>query len=442
MMPLPHVVLVLCAACLLTACATVSPGPRLAAADRTGSDDAGEPRRVVADPEAACPSGEVPNVAFDDTRGNAHRAAVDCVAWHEITAGVNALDYAPARPVRRDQMASFLARVIEAAGVSLPDAADQGFTDIARSAHRDRINQLAAADVVAGVTSSTYQPTEPVRRDQMATFLVRTAEYVLDAELAARPAGFADVATTVHRASIDKAAEARIARGTTGSTFDPGATMRRDHMGAFLARTLGALAGEDLVAPRPYDFQSRTGPLPEAARTLMTGVSWQPGCPISLDDLALIEATHIGFDGDPHWGRMVVAAEIADDVAAVLAGAHRDGFPIRRMRLVDRYGADDDASMADNNTHAFNCRRVTGGARWSEHAYGTAIDINPAENPYVRGGQVLPPAGRAYLDRGDVRDGMLVRPGPVIDAFDELGWGWGGDWDSLKDYMHVSRSGR
>ena len=68
---------------------------------------------------------------------------------------------------------------------------------------------------------------------------------------------------------------------------------------------------------------------------------------------------------------------------------------MRKVWLVDAYGASDDRSMEADNTSAFNCRFVAGTSRWSEHAYGKAIDINPVENPYVSGTHVSPGAGGA-----------------------------------------------
>lgn len=187
---------------------------------------------------------------------------------------------------------------------------------------------------------------------------------------------------------------------------------------------------------------SAATPLPPDVRAAMTGVSWHPGCPIGLDDLALLELRHWGFDGHVHTGRMVVAARVADTVSAVFADLLAARFPIARIALVDAFAGDDDRSMEANNTSAFNCRRVEGTDRWSEHAFGTAIDLNPLQNPYVRDGRVSPVAGADYLDRDHLRAGMITRPGPVIDAFDAVGWGWGGDWSSVKDYHHFSEAGR
>jgi hypothetical protein len=125
-----------------------------------------------------------------------------------------------------------------------------------------------------------------------------------------------------------------------------------------------------------------------------------------------------------------------------LTRSYEAGFRIQRMRLIDRYGGNDDRSMADNNSSGFNCRTIAGSARLSEHAHGRAVDLNPIQNPYVSGGTVAPAAGREYLDRSNVRRGMLVSGDPTVTAFEDRGWGWGGDWSSSKDYQHLSSTGR
>ena len=111
-------------------------------------------------------------------------------------------------------------------------------------------------------------------------------------------------------------------------------------------------------------------------------------------------------------------------------------------RPIDVYDGSDDASMAANNTSAFNCRAVTGGSSWSEHSYGTAIDVNPLVNPYVRGNTVLPPEGSRYADRTRDDPGMIHSGDSTVEAFSARGWIWGGTWSSPKDYQHFSTSGR
>jgi D-alanyl-D-alanine carboxypeptidase len=177
-------------------------------------------------------------------------------------------------------------------------------------------------------------------------------------------------------------------------------------------------------------------------RLLMIGSSWHAGCPTPLRDLRIVRVTYRGFDARPHHGRLAVHRRWADEILVVFRRLYRAGFPIRRVRLVDRFGADDRESMRHDNTSAFNCRYVAGTTTWSQHAYGRAVDINPVENPYVDGTHVLPRRGRRYLDRTDVRRGMIVRGDVVVRAFRRIGWGWGGRWTPAKDYQHFSANGR
>jgi hypothetical protein len=174
----------------------------------------------------------------------------------------------------------------------------------------------------------------------------------------------------------------------------------------------------------------------------MTGVSWRPGCPVPLRDLRVLTLRHWGFDGSVRTGRLVVHGDVAREVIAVFRKLYEARFPVRRMRLVDAYGADDFRSIEADNTSAFNCRTVEGTSRWSEHAYGRAIDVNPIENPYVSGGRTSHRASVPYLDRSRRRPGMAVEGGALVRAFDAAGWGWGGRWSSPQDYQHFSASGR
>jgi D-alanyl-D-alanine carboxypeptidase len=191
------------------------------------------------------------------------------------------------------------------------------------------------------------------------------------------------------------------------------------------------------------DYEGRIARIGPAARDLMTGRSWRPGCPVGFADLRLLRMTYWGFDRRAHTGRMVVHRWYADEIVRVFRKLYEHRFPIRRMRLVDHYGADDMRSMRANNTSAFNCRWRGGVCcRWSQHAYGRALDLNPVQNPYVWSGGVSPPAGREYLDRRNHRRGMVHRRDRVWWAFHAVGWEWGGDWRGFPDYQHFSANGR
>ena len=186
----------------------------------------------------------------------------------------------------------------------------------------------------------------------------------------------------------------------------------------------------------PYRWTSRTI---DAATAQRMQYSYRQGCPVPLRDLRYMTISYVGFDGGAHQGQMVVHADAVAVVARVFQKAYAGRFPIRRMRLVDAYKGSDDASTADDNTSAFNCRYVEGTTRWSQHAYGRAIDVNPRENPYVSGSHVDPASGRPYVARSPYRAGMVERV--VLPAFDAQGWGWGGRFRATKDYQHFSRSG-
>lgn len=149
-----------------------------------------------------------------------------------------------------------------------------------------------------------------------------------------------------------------------------------------------------------------------------------------------------GFDGRPHTGTMIVNASVAGAVLEVFGRLYAQRFPIRQMQPVDVYGGSDPASMAADNTSAFNCRNAVapGPPRWSAHAYGEAIDVNTVENPYVEGNDVQPPAGSAFVDRSMHRPGMAFYGGELVSAFAAVGWQWGGRW-SDPDYQHFSSTG-
>ena len=228
---------------------------------------------------------------------------------------------------------------------------------------------------------------------------------------------------------------------TTAERSAPGSLTSRP---ARLARRFVAAAriqlGSSDTAP---SFRFQAFVLTPALRQLLSRTSWHPGCPVSLGQLRYLRIGYWGFDGRAHLGEMVVNASVVSALRRVFADLFGARFPIRRMRLVDRYGGSDYASIQADNTSAFNCRDATGSSHWSEHAYGLAIDINPIENPYVyANGTTAHPASDPYLDRSNVRPGMAVAGGTLVQAFTAIGWGWGGRWPAPTDYQHFSVNGR
>ena len=196
----------------------------------------------------------------------------------------------------------------------------------------------------------------------------------------------------------------------------------------------------DLLPP-PSDetFLGTIDPIPP---DVLARSSWVAECPVTLDELSYLTITHYGFDGRFHTGEMIVNAAFADEVVGIFRKLHEARFPIEQMRVITKEEIDAHPTGDWNDTTSFVCRPAVGSSSWSQHAFGTGIDINPFHNPYLKGDLVLPELASAYTDREDVRPGMIVPGDVVTEAFAEIGWGWGGNWSSLKDWMHFSRSGR
>lgn len=175
--------------------------------------------------------------------------------------------------------------------------------------------------------------------------------------------------------------------------------------------------------------------------------SHRPGCPLPLTELRYLRMRYVGFDGRSHMGEMVVHQDHEAAVRRAFGRLYQARWPIYEMTLVDTYQGDDDRSMSANNTSGYNCRNVAGTDRWSEHSYGAAIDINPIQNPYVTSTSIAPPEGVGFSEiaRGAgavVPQGVIKNDDPVVRAFAEAGWEWGGTWQTSKDYQHFSASGR
>jgi D-alanyl-D-alanine carboxypeptidase len=206
---------------------------------------------------------------------------------------------------------------------------------------------------------------------------------------------------------------------------------------------LVALLATSIAASGQPAFEGDSERITGKVRERIVGSSWHRGCPVGIRDLRLLRVTYWGFDGRPHNGRLVVNARFDDEIVAVMKRLYNLRYPIRRMQLIDQYNASDDRSMAADNTSAFNCRFVAGTTRWSMHAYGLAIDVNPIENPYVSGSHVSPPEGRRYADRSRDAPGMIHDGDKVERAFAKrAGWEWLGDGpQSIRDYQHFSSTG-
>jgi hypothetical protein len=199
---------------------------------------------------------------------------------------------------------------------------------------------------------------------------------------------------------------------------------------------------------RAEAFQQSITPLPASVKAELDGRFWHAGCPVSLAQLRLLSVTYVDFDGRVRTGQLVVDEDVAAPLATVFRRLYAMRFPIRHMQVADMYGPAAGRPKDGDVTASFECRDAvpspcTGGrstGKWSNHAFGHAVDLDPTENPYVGCGMTRDPSARKYMNRSRLRPGMVTPA--VVAAFRSIGWGWGGAWSgSTKDYMHFSVDG-
>ena len=167
------------------------------------------------------------------------------------------------------------------------------------------------------------------------------------------------------------------------------------------------------------------------------GKSYPKDCPLELNTLRYITVAYVNFDGDVCEGELIVNKEIAEDIISIFQQLFKERYPIESIRLIDDYDANDDSSMAANNSSAFCYRVISGTNELSNHSFGLAVDINPLYNPYIKSnGQVLPAEAEAFADR-TLSNPYYITPEDVcVRIFKEHGFSWGGDWKSSRDYQH------
>lgn len=187
-------------------------------------------------------------------------------------------------------------------------------------------------------------------------------------------------------------------------------------------------------------------PLTDELKEYITGRSYpdtDEPLQISYEDLAYVHVLHYDFEGQIQEGELICNQTIAQDLTEIFKELYDNQYPIEKIRLIDAYDADDDASMEDNNTSCFNYRVVEGKTTLSNHSYGLAIDVNPFYNPYVRtkdGNTLVSPEDAVpYADRSADFPYKIDENDLCCQLFAEHGFTWGGNWNSVKDYQHFEK---
>jgi uncharacterized protein YcbK (DUF882 family) len=193
-------------------------------------------------------------------------------------------------------------------------------------------------------------------------------------------------------------------------------------------------------------FEAKIKPVNQYTKQRMIeGKSWHKGCPVDTSDLRYIRLKHKNFYRSERMGELIVHKDVANEVVEIFHELYDMGYPIYQMRLVSDFRGSDFRSIEADNTSAFNCRNVsTGKKKWSKHAYGRAIDINPIENPFVnKRGKIMHRKSYRYKKRAHKNHSfpdraMLLKEDEAVKIFKKHGWKWGGDFGAYKDYQHFA----
>jgi hypothetical protein len=177
-------------------------------------------------------------------------------------------------------------------------------------------------------------------------------------------------------------------------------------------------------------------PIPEKIREFMKGRTFHDNPNITFDDLAYLSVRYYDFGHNVAEGELIVAENLAEEVLEIFEQLFEAEYEIEKIRLCDYYDGDDERSMADNNSSAFNYRVVADTDSLSLHALGRAIDINPLINPYIVGDKVMPANGLQFADRNLAFSHKIDLNDDCFRIFSSHGWLWGGTWKSSKDYQH------
>ena len=193
-------------------------------------------------------------------------------------------------------------------------------------------------------------------------------------------------------------------------------------------------------AEGPDESAFRISPITDEIFARIQGKSFKDDCTLSRDELRYLHVLHVDLDGETHEGEMIVNVRIAEDVLEILRQLYEAKYPIEKIRLVDDYDADDEMSMEDNNSSAFNFRFISHTTRVSKHGLGLAVDINTLYNPYTKivdGERIVEPVtGEPYLHREADFPCKIDHEDLCYRLFTEHGFEWGGDWEDRKDYQH------
>lgn len=187
---------------------------------------------------------------------------------------------------------------------------------------------------------------------------------------------------------------------------------------------------------KPFSLKGKEEAIIDSDMTFEQAIEGTKAPQELIEQLVLLDVYYYSFDEKMHKGQFVVHQDVVEDVKAVFDIILDKKFLVAKVVPIVKYDWSDDASMQDNNSSAFNYRFIAGTERLSNHAFGKAVDINPMQNPVIYESGSISPKGAKYNVK---KDGTFHKDCSVVVKFKELGWRWGGDFTSFKDYHHFDK---
>ena len=169
--------------------------------------------------------------------------------------------------------------------------------------------------------------------------------------------------------------------------------------------------------------------------SLQVALSGIPIPPSIKKILIIVNVYYYSFDGRLHKGQIVINKDLGKDIEEIFAQIKKRKFPIQKVIPIYKYSWNDNSSMEENNTSAFNYRKIKGTKMPSYHSTGRAIDINPKLNPQIKNGKMFP-KGSSYNIK---TPGTISDTSFIVKSFLKKGWLWGGNWKQSKDYQHFEK---
>ena len=215
-----------------------------------------------------------------------------------------------------------------------------------------------------------------------------------------------------------------------------------------LSKESGTIVDSSEIDESCLDSYFSINEIPDDVINYITGKTYEDNPNISIDDLRYIKLIHYNFEGNIQVGEIIVNKKVAEEVKEIFMELYKEKYEIYSMYLPDRFwdgdpNSTDTASCDANNTSGFFYRTVEGSTKLSNHSYGTAVDINPRQNPYVSYKSGAPKCehenAMEFIDRTTGKAHMITENDLCYKLFTQRGYTWGGGWKNIKDYQHFEK---